>query len=122
MSHCQEEIFADLSKTLDQLLQNTKTLQTPKLKLLCATEIDLLKKTQESLSAHFIHTRSHLESRKKERMQKLEKKIAELKKLDPALYEIIAKTLSMAPVVGFRPRVGRNRKRSKASEFAYCGL
>ena len=122
MTHCQEEIFAELSKTLDQLLQNAETLKAPNIELLSSTEIDLLTKTQESLSAHFVHTKGHLESRKKEREKKLEEKMTELEKLAPGLYEMIAKTLPKAPIIGFRPRVGRNRKRSQASEFAYCAF
>ena len=122
MSHDQEEIFVELSKTLDQLLQNAKALQTPNVALLDSTEVDLLNKTQESLSSHFLHTKEHLESKKRERSKKLDEKLAKIEAVDPALYDTIVKTLVKAPVVGFRPRIGRNRKRSNASEFAYCSF
>jgi hypothetical protein len=122
VSHCQKETLEELSITLDQLLQSTKALQAPNIELLSATEIDLVKKTQESLSAHFVHTKGDLESRNKERATLLIEKLAELKELDSALYNIVAKTLPKAPVVGFRPRIGRNRRRSKTSEFAHCAF
>lgn len=82
MSELSEEIFSDIEKTLDQLMQNAEAV---KLASLHATthELEALQKTQESLLARLIRRQSMLDSTRKQkaleaiRKETLEKKVAE---------------------------------------------
>lgn len=123
--YSQEEILTELTKTLDQLLQNTNILYKEDLSVLNETEITSLRKMQESLTAHFIHTKQHLEegqfsqSKKKEREKKLEAQIKKITEIDPYFLELFSQETQTIHVVGSRPRIGRNRKRSKSGKFTY---
>ena len=120
MLYSQQEVFIELGITLDQLLDSAKILRQKK-EFLSETELELLIKTQESLVEHFIHTKVHfLQSKKKERQKKLEDKLSILKSLDPASFKRLSQEEAKDPVIGTRPRIGRNRKSSKSGEFAYC--
>lgn|GEM_PF-3440005 len=109
----EEELLIEIDCTLDQLIQNAKTLSSCDRKN-CQTEISLLQKTQESLVAKFMHTQEYLEfpcSKRKERHLKLLEKIRTLHSLTPKILEDFSKQLQKNPHLGVRPRVGRTRKK-----------
>jgi hypothetical protein len=113
-----EDIFTELSSTLDQLLKIAKTLKEES-SLFQKTELDLLEKTQESLTAHFFHTKEHVCSKKRSRQLLLEEKLKEMEKLNPSFYEFLNKEPIKHHSVGLRPRIGRNRKSSKISKLTH---
>lgn len=125
MLDSQEEVFIELDLILDQLTRNTDVLQKCNTQL-CSAEITLLTQAQESLIARFVHTKEYLESRhslkskKRERKEKLEEKMRALESLNPTLWSSLCKKLPQSPSLGSRPRIGRNRKKLKTGEFAYC--
>lgn len=118
MLYDQNELFIELNKTLDQLLANAKSLQSPMVELLAETEVVMLQKMQESLAAHFLHTKGHITSKKQSRVDALRAKALELKAIAPELYALAELKEPKTHIVGNRPRIGRNRKRLKLSEVA----
>ncbi len=116
MLYSQEEILIELGVTIDQLLKNANILKQKDLLLLEEDEIDMLYKTQESLSEKFIHTKQLVQSKNKNREASWKKKLEELLAIDPSL----ANHLSEKAFVNCKPRIGRNRKKSKMGQFAYC--
>jgi Zn-dependent oligopeptidase len=116
MFYSEEELLTDIDSTLDQLIQNAKILHTCD-KMLCGRELLLLEKTQDSLIAKFMHTQENIEGIHLE--QELLNKIQKLHQLAPTLLENFTKELTKNHSVGLRPRIGRNRKKSKVREFAY---
>lgn len=111
MPHSQEELLADLDSTLDQLILNAETVCESNLCVLDSLEIDSLQKTQESLLARFVHTQEELTPHAQEkRYDELHKKLEKLEELQKSFMSSLAKTL--------RPRIGRNRKKSKQRQFA----
>ena len=121
MLDCQEDILSELGTTLDLLVQNAGLLKQKNLCILSDREIDLLHKTQESLVAKFFHTKEHLISKAKERRKDLEEKIQKLQDLNLSLLEGFPEKLRKSPTIGLA-RIGRNRKRSKRSEFPYSNF
>ncbi len=118
MLHYQEDILLELGTTLDQLIENAGLLKQKNLRVLSDREIDLLHKTQESLVAKFFHTKEHLISKAKERSKNIDEKIKLLQDLNIPLLEGFSEKLRKSPTIGLA-RIGRNRKRSKSSEFPY---
>lgn len=116
MFYLKEELLTEIDYTLDQLIQNANILQSCD-KMVCQEEILLLEKTQESLLAKFMHTQEYIETAHLE--QKLLDKIQKLHQLSPRLLKDFSKELTIKHLVGLRPRIGRNRKKSKIREFAY---
>ncbi len=116
MLYSEEEILRELGITLDQLLKNASILKEKDTLLLTENESRLLYKTQESLSEKFIHTKELLKSKHKARESGWGKKIAELIAIDPSL----SLHLINPSLANTKPRIGRNRKKSKLGQFAYC--
>ena len=121
MLYYQEDILFQLGTTLDQLIQNANLLKQKNLQTLSDREIDLLHKTQESLVAKFFHTKEHLIGKAQIRSKQLERKIQQLQDLNISLSEGFSEKLRKSPTIGLA-RIGRNRKRSKSSEFPYSDL
>ncbi len=119
MFYSEEELLTEIDCTLDQLIQNAKILQTCD-KVVCKAEALLLQKTQESLVAKFMHTQEYVEIAYLE--QELLDKIQKLHQLAPTLLKNFPKELTKTHSVELRPRIGRNRKKSKIREFAYRTL
>ena len=109
-----DAIFIELDLTLDQLIRNATMLQNNNiLTLLDQAEQKLLKRTQESLLAKFFHTQELLhttQSKKKNRLQKLEEKHKYLNTLFSL--EDFSKSIPSTPIIG-KVRIGRNRKKHK---------
>lgn len=117
MFYGEKEILEEINSTLDQLIQNATILHTCDISLY-ETEALLLKKTQDSLIAKFMHTQEYMEG--VDLKQGLLEKIQNLHKLSPDLLQNFSKELIKNPsYIGLRPRIGRNRKKSKVKEFAY---
>ena len=60
-----EEILIEIDATLDQLIRNAEVIQDANTDELSTTEIDVFKKTQESLIQHLIHMDQRLEEKRK---------------------------------------------------------
>ncbi|MES2198685.1 MAG: hypothetical protein V4489_00755 [Chlamydiota bacterium] len=116
MFYSEEELLTEIDCTLDQLIQNAKILRTCDM-MVCQAEALLLQKTQDSLIAKFMHTQEYIEIAHLE--QELLNKIQKLHQLAPMLLKNFPKELTKTHSVGLRPRIGRNRKKSKIREFAY---
>lgn len=116
MFYSEEELLTEIDYTLDQLIQNAKILRSCD-KMICQEEVLLLQKTQDSLIAKFMHTQEYIEISYLE--QELLDKIQKLHELSPMLLKNFPKELTKTHSVGLRPRIGRNRKKSKVREFAY---
>jgi hypothetical protein len=111
MLRSQEELLADLDSTLDQLIQNAECVCESDLCVLDSLEIDSMQKTQESLLARFTHTQEVVSPRlQDEKYEELHKKLKKLGELQQNFMNSLAKSL--------RPRIGRNRKKSKVRQFA----
>ncbi|MBX9923985.1 MAG: hypothetical protein K2Y01_07730 [Rhabdochlamydiaceae bacterium] len=111
MLRSQEEILADLDSTLDQLIQNAEVVCESDLCVLDSLEIDSMQKTQESLLARFAHTQEEISPQAQgKRYDELHKKLERLGELQQNFMNSLAKSL--------RPRIGRNRKKSKLRQFA----
>ncbi|MBS0627196.1 MAG: hypothetical protein JSS09_03175 [Verrucomicrobia bacterium] len=117
MFYGEKELLEEINETLDQLIQNATILQSCDLSSY-QTEALLLQKMQDSLIAKFMHTQEYMTGVNLE--EKLLEKIQNLRKLSPNLLQNFSKELTKNPsFIGLRPRIGRNRKRSKIKEFAY---
>ncbi len=111
MPNTKEELLADLDSTLDQLIKNAEVLCDSDLCTLDSLEIDSIQRTQESLLARFVHTQEELSPRtQSKRYDDLHKKLEKLGELQQNFMNSLAQSL--------RPRIGRNRKKSKARQFA----
>lgn len=79
-----ESILAEIDATLDQLIQNAKSIQEISLKQLQTHEIDALQKTQESLLAHLIHMDKLLDKDQKKTLQEtnLKEKVLQYHRLN----------------------------------------
>lgn len=111
-----EEIFSDIEKTLDQLMQNAEAIKTACINGHLAEEIEALHKTQESLLARLIHRQSMINSSQKQkaletiRKETLEKQIAEYGKKG-ALFLLFFKRSARIRKKR-KVFIGRNLKRS----------
>ena len=111
----QEELLAELDATLDQLIQNASVFNESDLYVLELIEIDSLHKTQESLLARFAHTQERLSPKAEtEKCEKIQEKLLKFGHLNANLIDSFSKQ--------FRPRIGRNRRKSKLSQFANCSF
>lgn len=107
----QEEILAELDATLDQLILNASIIDKSNFHILEAIEVDSLQKTQESLMARFAHTQEHLNSKiSTKKCEQIHEKLTQFSLLNANLIDSFSKQL--------RPRIGRNRKKSKLRQFA----
>lgn len=107
----QEEILAELDSTLDQLIQNASVVCESDLCVLDSIEISSMQKTQESLMARFAHTQEKLSgSTSQRRYEELHSKLRRLNELNSSFMQSLEKNL--------KPRIGRNRRKSKVREFA----
>lgn len=95
MLHSEEAILADIDSTLDQLIQNAETVRSISLDTLHITEVDALRKTQESLLARLIHMNELFDEEKKRKISRkrilntenLEQKIAEFGRVNQELMD-----------------------------------
>ena len=111
MLESQEEILAELDRTLDQLMENASVVSEEKLHMLDAIEISSLHKTQQSLLARFSHTQESLSALQDQaRYENLHRKVKRMNELNTSFMQALEKQLL--------PRIGRNRRRSKEREFA----
>ena len=123
MLDSQEEILQELDLTIDQLIYSTSALKQNDIQeILDLTEKKMLERTQESLLSKFVHTKKLLDtlptqSKRKERLQKLEKKIQILKDLLPSSFDTLSTASPYPPKIG-KVRIGRNRK--KYNQASYC--
>lgn len=115
MLRSHQEILDELNATIEKLLQSFSILQQDA-SILDEAEVTLLKHTQESLLARFVHVRELAEEKDLQNhpsCQKLEEKVRSSPDLHPLLVETFRRQLQA------RPRIGRNRKRSlKQGKFA----
>jgi len=111
----QEEILAELDSTLDQLIQNASVVCESDFCVLDSIELNSMQKTQESLLARFAHTQENLASNtSQKRYAELHSKLKRLNELNASFMQSLEKQL--------KPRIGRNRKKSKLREFAKSRL
>lgn len=111
-----EEILADLSTTLDQLITNSNVIDPLTLPVIDEEVLIAMQKTQESLLAHFLHTQGQIEEedRKdlvvnyKSEMKNLQEKLKQFHELNTKLIHAMNSSFSSK-----KPRIGRNRKALK---------
>lgn len=111
MLRSQEELLADLDSTLDQLIQNAEVVCDSDLCVLDSLDIDSMHKTQESLLARFTHTQEEISPQlQAKKYEELHLKLKKLGELQQSFMSSLAKSI--------RPRIGRNRKKSKVRQLA----
>lgn len=98
MFHSEEAILADIEGTLDQLILNAEAVSTVSLDTLHISEVDALRKTQESLLARLIHMNTLLDEEKKKSAarrrvldrENLEKKMAAFGRMNQELMDKVS--------------------------------
>ena len=88
-----EEILADISSTLDQLIQNAEAIDQISLHSLKRCEVEALQKTQASLIARILHMENSLDSdQKQELLRKRPTATETIQKEDRRVQQIKSKT------------------------------
>ncbi len=112
-----EEILADISSTLDQLIQNAEAIDQISLHSLKRCEVEALQKTQASLIARILHMENSLDSDQKQELlrkrptatETIQKKIAEFSRLNQRLAQDTA--------LGFKKPKAKKKLRLRKSRL-----
>lgn len=100
------EILDEIDVTLDQIIENAETLKGIQEDPKYATEVEALKKTQESLLARLLHLQDHLNGKP---VQDLAQKLPELSPISPALARQMKTSF---------PSRARTKKKTKVSSLS----
>ncbi len=114
-----EEVLNDLDATIDALIANANTLRELERKQKFETEVQALKKTQESLLARILHRQQLLDEKRRreltdraaEKEELIDRKIEHFEKLNTQLLRPI--TDNLIPVSTKRRSLSLSRRRKR---------